>query len=46
MIYYKSIKIIINAPRPVKIIINVAVHSYGVLESIVTNRDLLFTLKF
>ena len=46
MVYYKPIKVIINVPSLAEVIINVIVHYYGVLELIVTDWDLLFTLKF
>lgn len=46
IIYYKSIKVIINAPSLVEIIINIIVHHLRVLKLIVINWDLLFISKF
>ena len=46
MIYYKLIKISIDIPGFVKIIINNVVRYYGLLNFIITDQNLLFTLKF
>ncbi len=46
MVYYEPVKITIDAPSLAKVIINVVVHDYKVLESIVIDRGLLFTSKF
>ena len=46
MVYYKLVKISINALGLAKVIINVVVWHYSLPDSIVTNNDLLFTLKF
>ena len=46
MVYYKLIKITINTPRLVKVIINVVVRHYALPNSIVIDRGLLFTSKF
>ncbi len=46
MVYYKPVKVIIDAPGLVKVIINVVMHYHGVPESIVTDQGLLFTSKF
>ena len=46
IIYYKLIKITINAPELAKVIINVILHCYELLDSIVINRGLFVTLKF
>ncbi len=35
MVYYKSIKIMIDIPSLAEVIINMAVHHYRVLESII-----------
>ncbi len=46
MVYYKPVKVTINAPGLVEVIINVVVWHHRVLESIVTDQGLLFTSKF
>ncbi len=46
MVYYKSIKVMINTLGLAKVIINIVVHHYGVPKSIVTDRSSLFTSKF
>ena len=46
MVYYELIKISINAPRLVKLIIDLVIFYHGLPNSIVTDQDLLFTLKF
>ena len=46
MVYYKSVKVIIDAPDFAEVIINVMIKHYGFPDSIVTNRELLFTSKF
>ena len=46
MIYYKSVKVIINASGLADVIIDVVVRHHGVLESIVIDQGLLFTSKF
>ena len=46
MIYYESIKVTIDTPGLAEVIIDVVLHQHGVSESIVTDRDLLFTFKF
>ena len=46
MIYYKLVKVIIDAPGLAEVIINVVVRHHGLLNSIVTNRGSLFTSKF
>ncbi len=46
MIHYKPIKVTINAPGLAKVVINMIVHHYGVLEFIVINQGSLFTIKF
>ncbi len=46
MVYYKPVKVTINAPSLAEVIINVFVRYHGVPESIVTDRDLLFISKF
>ncbi len=46
MVYYEPIKVIINAPGLVEVIINMVVHYYGIAKSIIIDWDLLFTLKF
>ena len=46
MIYSKSVKITINAPRLAKVIIEVVIQHHGLPNLIVDNRGFLFTLKF
>ena len=46
MVHYKLVKITINAPRLAEIIVDVVVWHHGLPNSIVTNRDLVFTSKF
>ncbi len=46
MVYYELIKVTINAPGQVKVIINVVVRLHRVLKSIVMDWDLLFISKF
>ena len=46
MIYYKPVKITINAPGLVEVIIDVVVWYYGLFDSIITDQGSLFTSKF
>ena len=46
MVYYKSVKVTINTPGLVDVILNVVIQHYSLPDSIITNWDLLFTLKF
>ena len=46
MVYYKPVKVTIDAPGLAAIIINVVVRHHGLSDSIVTNRGSLFTSKF
>ena len=46
MVYYKLVKIIINASSLVKVIYNMVVWDHGFLNSIVTDKSLFFTWKF
>ena len=46
MFYYKPVKIMFDAYVLAKVIINVVVRDYGFLDSIVTNKSLLFISKF
>ena len=46
MVYYKPVKVTIDAPGLVEVIINVIVRHHGLLDAIVTNWGFLFTLKF
>ena len=46
MVHYKPFKVTIDAPRLAKVIIDVIVWHHGLLNSIVTDRDLLFISKF
>ncbi len=46
MVYYILVKVTINVPGLAEVMIDVVVHHYGVPESIVTDRDLLFPSQF
>ena len=46
IVYYKLVKITIDAPGLSNNIIGVIMHHHGLLDSIVTNWGSLFTLKF
>ena len=46
MVYYKPVKIILNAPGLAKVIIDIVVYYHGHPDSIVTNKSFLFTSKF
>ena len=46
MVYYEPVKIIINAPDLAKVIIDIMVRHYGLLNLIVTDQELFFTIKF
>ena len=45
IVYYKLVKIMIDALGLAKVIINVVIYHHGVPESIVTDQSLLFTSK-
>ena len=46
MVHYKQVKVTIDVPGLVKIIIDVVVRHHGFSDSIVTNRGSLFTSRF
>ena len=46
MVHYKPVKITLNILGLAEVIIHVVVRHHGLLDSIVTNRGLLFTSKF
>ena len=46
MVYYEPVKVIIDAPGPAEVIIDVVVQHHGLPDSIVTNKGSLFTSKF
>ena len=46
MVYYEPVKVTIDAPDLAEVIINIVVRHHDLLDSIVINRGLLFTLKF
>ena len=46
MIYYKLVKVIINALGLAKIIINIVIKYYGLLDLIIINQGFFFILKF
>ena len=46
MVYYEPVKITINAPGLAEVIFDVVVCHHGLLDSILSDRDSLFTSKF
>ena len=46
MVHYKPIKVIINAPGLVEVVLDVIVRYYDLPDLIVSDKGLLFTLKF
>ena len=46
MVYYKLLKITLNALGLAELIIDMVVHHHGLLDSIVTDKSSLFTSKF
>ncbi len=46
IVYYKLVKVTIDAPGLAEMIIDMVIHHHGDLESIVSDRGLLFTSKF
>lgn len=46
VIYYKLVKTTIDTARFAQVIIDVVVRHQGLLKSIVSNRDFLFSSKF
>ena len=46
MVYYKPVKVTINAPGLAKVIINVVVQYYGLPNSIISDQGAIFTFKF
>ena len=46
MVHYKPVKVTIDAPGLAEVILDVVVCHYGLPDSIVTDRGLLFTSKF
>ncbi len=46
MIYYESVKVTIDILGLAKVIINMVMRYYRVLESIIINQDLLLISKF
>ena len=46
MVYYKPVKVTIDAPGLAKVIINVVIRHNGLLDSIVTDMGSFFNLKF
>ena len=46
MMYYKLVKITINAQRPAEVIINVVLWYHDFPDSIINNRKAIFILKF
>ena len=46
IVYYKLVKVTIDAPGLAEVIIDVIVRHHGLPDSIVTNQGSLFILKF
>ena len=46
MFYYKPVKVITNILSFLKVIINVVIRHHGILNLIIIDKNLLFTLKF
>ena len=46
MVHYKSVKVTIDAPGLAKVILDVMLRHYGLLDSIMTDKGSLFTSKF
>ena len=46
MVHYEAVKVIIDAPGLAEVIIDVVVRHHGFPDSIVTDRESFFTLKF
>ncbi len=46
MVYYKPVKITINIPRLVKVIIDMVMRHYDIPKSIIIDQSLLFISKF
>ena len=46
MVFYEPVKVTIDAPGLVEVIIDVVVRHHGLLDSIITNRGSLFISKF
>ena len=46
MVHYEPVKITIDAPGLAKVIINIVIWHHGLLNSIITDQDFLFMLKF
>ena len=46
MVYYKPVKVTIDAPELAEVILDVVVQHHGLPNSIVSNRGLLFTSEF
>ena len=46
MVHYELVKVTIDAPGLAEVILDVVVWHHGLFDSIVSDRVLLFTLKF
>ena len=46
IVYYESVKVIVNAPELAKVIFNIVVQHHSLPNLIVSNKSLLFTFKF
>ena len=46
IVYYKPVKVIINAPKLAKVIIDMVVRHYSPPDSIISNQGAIFMFKF
>ena len=46
MVHYKPVIITINAPGLAEVMIDVLVQHHGLLDSIISNQEMIFTFKF
>ena len=46
MVYYKSVKVTINAQELAEVILDIVVWHHGLPDLIVTNKSLVLTSKF
>ena len=46
MVHYKLVKVIVNAPGLIEVIINIVVRHYGLPDAIITGQGSFFTSKF
>ena len=46
MVYYKPVKVTINAPKLAEVIIDVILWHHGLSDSIISDREAIFMSKF